>query len=101
MIANPSTIKRSLKTKIKSYGDETKDFHNRETPKVESNYTSSAVILINFVLEKDKNYYTQVIFKEHKYIEKAKKVAKYITGAKNFLLMIVISLINDKSNKAL
>ena len=56
LIANSSTIKRYLKTKIKSYGDGTKDFHNREIPKVEFDYTSLAVILNNFVLEKDENY---------------------------------------------
>ena len=41
-------------------------------PKVGSNYTCLAVILINFVLMKDENYYLQVFLKESKYIEKEK-----------------------------
>ena len=41
---------------------------NNEIPKVYSNYTCLAVILINFVLKKDENYYLQVFLKECKYI---------------------------------
>ena len=41
---------------------------NNEIPKVDSNYTCLAVILINFVLKKDENYYLQVFLKECKYI---------------------------------
>ena len=39
LIENPSTIKKFLKTKVKSYGDEAIDFHDKEMHKVGSNYT--------------------------------------------------------------
>ena len=42
-------------------------------PKAGSNYISLAVILIDFVFKKDQNYYTEMFFKECKYIEKEKK----------------------------
>ena len=48
--------KEFLKTKIWSYGDEATDFHDKEIPKIGSNYARFAVILIDFVLKKDKNY---------------------------------------------
>ena len=48
-------------------------------PKVGSNYICLVVILIDFVLIKYENYYyPQVFLKESKYIEKGKKVIKYI-----------------------
>ena len=43
-----------------------------------SNYTCLAVILIDFVLKKDENYYLQVFLKECKYIEREKKIIRYI-----------------------
>ena len=44
--------KSFLKTKIKSYGDESTDFYDKEIIKLGSNYTCLAVILIDFVLKK-------------------------------------------------
>ena len=44
--------KKSLKNKIKCYGDESTDFHDKEVPKVGSNYTYLAVILIDFFFSK-------------------------------------------------
>ena len=41
-----------LKTKIKSYGDEATDFHDKEMPRAESTYTCLAVILILFLKNK-------------------------------------------------
>ena len=38
LIANLYTIKKFLKTKIKTYGDETKDFHNKEMRKTGPNH---------------------------------------------------------------
>ena len=75
----PIYNKKFLKTKIKSYGDADTDFCNKEISKVESNYNSLAVVLIDVVLKKIKNYYQQVLLKECKYIEKEKEVARYIT----------------------
>ena len=65
-----------MKTKIESHGDEVKDFHNKEIPKVDSNYNCLAVITLGSVLKKDENYYLQVFLKECKYIEK--KVFRHI-----------------------
>ena len=62
-----------MKTKIKSYGDEATDFHDLESPKVGSNYTCLAVILIYFALKKEENYSLQEFLNECKYIEKEKK----------------------------
>ena len=42
-------------------------------PKLDSNYISLVVILLGFVLKKDRNYYPQVFLKEYKYIRKRKK----------------------------
>ena len=44
LIANPSTIKKNLKTKIRSYGNEATDFHDKELPDASSNCTCLAVI---------------------------------------------------------
>ena len=44
-----------LKIKIRSYGEDLTDFHDKEIPKVESNYSFLAVILFDFVLRKMKN----------------------------------------------
>ena len=59
-----------MKTKIKSYGDEATGFHDKEMPKVGSDYTCLAVITIGSALKKDQNYYPQVFLKEWKYTEK-------------------------------
>ena len=64
----PILNKRYLKAKIKSYGDRATDFHDEEIPKVGSNYTCLAVILIDFVLKNDENYYRKKFLKECKYI---------------------------------
>ena len=38
MVANSSTKQKLLKTKIKSYCDDATEFHDKETPDVDSNY---------------------------------------------------------------
>ena len=45
--SEPVYDKNILKSKIKSYGDEATDFHDKELPKVGSNYTSLAVINVD------------------------------------------------------
>ena len=65
--------KKISENNIRSYGHEATNFHDNEIPKVDSNYTCSAVILIDFILKKDENYYPQVFLKEYEYIEKKKK----------------------------
>ena len=39
-------------------------------PKIYSNYICQAVVLIGFILKRDKNYYSQVFLKEKKAIRK-------------------------------
>ena len=82
LIENPSTIKIFFgKTKIKSYHDEFTDFHDKEIPKLGSNYTCLAVILVGFVLKKDENYHPQMFLKEFlNTLKKKKKVARYINN---------------------
>ena len=41
-----------LKNKIKSYGDEATDFHDKEMPRAGSTYTCLAAILILFLKNK-------------------------------------------------
>ena len=57
---NPSTTKIFMKTKIRSYGDETTDFYTRKIPEAGSSYICWSVILIDSVLKKGENYYLQV-----------------------------------------
>ena len=78
--SKPIYNKKLLKTKKKSYDDQAIDFHYKEIPKVGPNYSCLAVILIDFVLEKDKNYYPQIFLKECKYIKKEKMVIRYISN---------------------
>ena len=71
----PVYNKNYLKTKIKSHGDEVKDFYDKKIPKVDSSHTCIAVISLDSTLKKDGNY-PQVFLKECKYIEK--KVVRHI-----------------------
>ena len=59
-----------MKTKIKSYGEEATDFHDKEVPKVGSNCNCLAAISLDSALKKDENYYLQVFLTECKYTEK-------------------------------
>ena len=67
LMANLSAIKKILKIKIKSYGDEARDFHDREIPKAGSNHTCLEVITIDSVYKKHENYYSQVFLKQWKW----------------------------------
>ena len=61
---------------MRSYGGEVTDFHDKEIPKVGSNYTFLAAISLDF---------SQVILKECKYIEKEIKLLGNITeGIESF-----------------
>ena len=55
--------KKLRKTKIKSSGDEATDFCSKGISKVGSNYTCFTVILIDFVLKKDRELLSASIFK--------------------------------------
>ena len=58
--SKPVYNKKFLKTKTKSYGDEDIDFHDKEIPKVDSNYTCLAVINLDSALSKNGNYYPKL-----------------------------------------
>ena len=53
-------------------------FYARKLPEEDSNFISWSVTQINSVLKKNKSYYLQVFLKEVKYIEKEKKMIRYI-----------------------
>ena len=75
--SKPVYNKKFLKTKIKSYGDEVTDFHDKEISKVGYDHTCLTVINGDSALWKNKEYYPKVILKECKYIEKG--VTRHIT----------------------
>ena len=52
-----------LKTKIKCYGGETTDFHDKEIPEVGSDCTCLAGISIDSILNKNQEYYPQAFLK--------------------------------------
>ena len=58
--SNPFSKKMFLKTKIKSYGDEATHFYEKKIYRIGSNYNFLAVILIDFVLKENEDYYQQV-----------------------------------------
>ena len=68
--SEPVYNKKSLKTKIKSNGDEATYFHDKKMSKASPNHACLAVITTDSILKKDKNYYSQVLLKECKYVEK-------------------------------
>ena len=70
MITNLFIVKKILKTKIKSDGDEVTDFYDKKLPKIDSNHICLAVISLDSALKKNDNYHWQVFLKECKYIEK-------------------------------
>ena len=74
--SKPVYNKNFLKTKVRPYGDEVTDFHDKEIPKVDSNHTCLAVISLDSALKKVENYNLEVFLKEHKYIEK--KVIRHL-----------------------
>ena len=68
--SKPAYNKKFLKTKTKSYGDETTKFQDKEMPQAGSDCTCLAVINVNSAVNKDENNYPEVFLKECKYIEK-------------------------------
>ena len=51
--SEPSYYKKGLKTKIKSYNDETAHFHNKEMIKAGTDHTCLAVITITSAFKKE------------------------------------------------
>ena len=65
-----------LKTKIKFHGDKITNFYDKKNPEADSNYTCLAIISLDSVLNKDGNYYSQVFWKECKYI--GKRITRHV-----------------------
>ena len=61
--SEPAYNKISLKTKIKSHGDEVTDFYAKEIPKVDSNHTCIAVIRLDSALKKDESCFLNTLRK--------------------------------------
>ena len=80
----PVYIKIFLETKLRTYVDEATDFHSRKIPQAGSIYSCWLVIIIDSVLNKDKNYYLQVFLKECKYIKK-------VISLKRWLVILLIT----------
>ena len=68
-----------MKIETKSYGDKARDFHDKEIPKADSDFTCLVVIIVDSALKNDENYYLQVFLKECKCPEKEEKVIRHIT----------------------
>ena len=47
---------KKIKTKIKAYGDEATNLHDKQIPKASSNYTCLAVMNVYSALKKHGNY---------------------------------------------
>ena len=62
--SKPIYNKNLPKTKTKSSGDEALNFHDKEIPKIDPSDICLVIMLIGFVLKKDRTYYTQVFLKE-------------------------------------
>ena len=62
LISNLSSTKLFWNSENKPYGDESTNIHDKELPKVDSNYTCLAVISFDSVFKMDafKNYYRQL-----------------------------------------
>ena len=73
----PIYNKKFLKTKIRSYGDEAADFHDKELPKVGSNCSCLAVMFCCY--KKMKTVILKCFLKKCKYnVKEKKKVIRHI-----------------------
>ena len=76
--SEPVCNEKYLKPEIKSYnGKMNTNFHNNKIPKEGSKFICLAVILIDSVFRKGKNYYSQVIIEECKYVVEEQKMPEY------------------------
>ena len=57
-----------MRTKIKSHGDESTDFHDVEVLKVGSNDTFLTVNMVDSVPKKEESYYWWMFLRQCKYI---------------------------------
>ena len=76
--SEPVCNEKYLKPEIKSYNRKMNtNFHNNKIPKEGSKFICLAVILIDSVFRKGKNYYSQVILEECKYVVEEQKMPEY------------------------
>ena len=61
MTTNPSTMINFWKPKWND--DEATRFHDEDMPKAGSDYICLAVIIVDFILQEDENYYAKVFLK--------------------------------------
>ena len=72
---------RNFRAKIKSYnGKINSNVHHNKIPKEDSQFICLLVVLIDSVFTAGKNYYSQVFWKECKYVIKEKKIHNCITN---------------------
>ena len=87
-------VQKNFQRKIQRSSFEAKTFHEKEMSEAGSNYICLVVMLIDSVLKKDENYYSQVFFKNVTTLQKKKKhVIRYIYDDLQFS-----SDANDKKN---
>ena len=65
--SEPVYSKYFTKIKIKSYGDEAADFHNKEMSQADFNHTCLAVITNDSALKRNENYHPEVFLNECKH----------------------------------
>ena len=93
------TIKKYIKTKIKSYKEKINtNFHNNEISKEGSEFICESVILLDSVYKKDKNYYPQVFLEECKYVVKERSLLRglLMTTYKFFLMILIKKILMKK-----
>ena len=74
------TMKKYLKTKIKSYeGKGNTKLHNDKIPEEDSHYIYLSVVLIDSAFKIDKSYYPEVFLEKCKHIFEGKEVTRHIT----------------------
>ena len=68
-----------IKAKIKTYADIiTTNFHNKKMPKGKVLCKCLSIIMLDSVIESDKEYYPQTFLEESKYVQEKIKFENYI-----------------------
>ena len=94
-------VQKNFQKKIQRSSFEAKTFHEKEMSEAGSNYICLVVMLIDSVLKKDENYYSQVFFKNVTTLQKKKKNMwlDIFMMTYNSLLMLMIKKILMKKIK--
>ena len=87
-------VQKNFQRQIQRFSFEAKTFHEKEMSEAGSNYICLVVMLIDSLLKKDENYYSQVFFKNVTTLQNKKNhVIRYICDDLQFS-----SDANDKKN---